>query len=147
MARLKIRQKHSKFSLTIPHKVWINNQLIGIMKDPEVSVEIPEGRYLVTIQSIFPFIYTSAPMLVQEGVVNVFSFHDREKWWDVLFVIDLVLWFADIFFTLPAPWDLVYKIFTNGYFVLWLVYEWIIRKKYFRVETYSETLSDEQVSE
>ena len=137
MARLKIVQKSSKFSLSIPHKVWINNQMIGIMKTPEVNIELPAGQYLVTIQSMIPILSASAPVKTYEETTTVFAFHDREKVWDWLFVIDLILWFAEFFFTLPSPWGLAYKIFTNGYFVLWMVYEWIIRKKYFGIETYS----------
>ena len=41
-------------------------------------------------------------------------------------------------FHLAAPWTWVYEIFTNGYFVAWIVYEWVIRKKYFRMEVYSK---------
>ena len=31
---------------------------------------------------------------------------------------------------LIAPWTRIYEIFTNGYFILWLFYEWKIRKNY-----------------
>ena len=132
--------------MTIPHKVWINGVLLGIMKGNEVNIEIPEGHYVVTIQSMVPILSASTPINVTYGAVNVVAFHDREKWWDYLFVIDIVCWFADFFFTLPQPWGLIYKIFTNGYFVLWLLYEWLIRKKYFAMETYrvQETRNYEQ---
>lgn len=123
--------------MSIPHKILINNQMIGIMKTPEVTINLPAGMYLITIQSIVPLLSASSPIMVNEDVLNVLAFHDREKIWDSLFVIDIILWCADFFFTLPHPWGLVYKIFTNGYFVLWLIYEWIIRKKYFRIETYA----------
>lgn len=122
--------------MVIPHKVWINGVFIGIMKDKEVNIEIPEGRYVVTIQSMLPMLSASIEVCTTSSAISVVSFHDREKWWDYLFVIDLVCWFADLFFELPHPWALIYKIFTNGYFVLWLIYEWSIRKRYFAMESY-----------
>ncbi|MCR4965876.1 MAG: hypothetical protein K6A41_09500 [Bacteroidales bacterium] len=138
MALLKIIQKHSKFSMQIPHKIIINGQLLGIMQTRELNIQMPPGHYVLTIQSMIPFISASQNVTVQEGVVNYAEFHDREKWWDYLFIIDIILWFADFFFTLPHPWGLVYKIFTNGYFVVWLLYEFLIRKKYFIINTYSK---------
>ena len=35
---------------------------------------------------------------------------------------------------LIAPWTRIYEIFTNGYFILWLLYEWKIRKKYYALK-------------
>ena len=134
MAHLKIIAKHSKFSINIPHKILINNVFIGIMNTKEINIEIPPNSYDIKVQSMVPLISAHRQIVVQEGVDNILTFEDREKWWDILFVIDIVLWCADFFFTLPAPWDLAYDIFTNGYFVLWLIYEWIIRKKYFQMK-------------
>lgn len=137
MALLKIIQKRAKFSMRIPHKICINRQLLGIMQTPEVQIQMPAGHYELTIQSMIPFISASRMIHVQEGVVNYAEFHDREKWWDYLFAVDIILWLADFFFTLPHPWGLVYKIFTNGYFAIWLLYEYLIRKKYFIIQAYS----------
>ena len=30
--------------------------------------------------------------------------------------------------------NLIYNIVTNGYFAVWLIYEWVIRKRYFRIQ-------------
>ena len=118
----------------IPHKILINNSLVGIMSTPEINITLPKGEYQITIQSMIPFFSASQWINVQSGVRNVLTFHDREKWWDMLLYLDLILWVAEIFFTLPSPWDTVYSIFTNGYFAIWILYEFIIRKKYFRLE-------------
>lgn len=151
MAIVKIIQKGSKLALRFPHKIWINNQCIGIMKTPEIGVNMPEGRFLVTIQSMFPFLYASAVITTNEAQTTVIEFQDREKWWDILFGIDIILWFADLFVDPPHPWGLIYKIFTNGYFILWLIYEWRIRKNYFKIGTYysinpSQPLQDDDGS-
>ncbi len=132
MARLTIVQKRGKFSLTIPHKVLVNGQLLGVMKDKQVVIELPEGRYEVTIQSLFPYISASEHVQVRDGSETTLTFCDREQWWDALFVVDIVLWIVKRFLHLAAPWTWIYEIFTNGYFLLWLVYEWRIRKEYFK---------------
>lgn len=134
MGILTIKHKKSVLMPTIPHKILINNILVGTMQGTEASLEIPEGEYRVTIQSMIPFFSASQWINVQSGVRNMLTFRDREKWWDLLLYLDLGMWFADLFFTLPSPWNTVYSIFTNGYFAVWIAYEFIIRKKYFRLE-------------
>ncbi len=136
MSKLRIQQKQTKFSLPLPHKIWINGQFVGIMKDEEVTLALPAGHFEVTIQSMVPILSASTIVKTSEEATTVLSFHDREKWWDYLFLIDLVCWIAEFFFTLPHPWNIVYKVFTNGYFILWLLYEWSIRKKYFALESF-----------
>ena len=113
--------------LTLPHKIYFNGQLLGIMQ------RIPEGKYSLKIQSMIPFIYAEKEIGVKRGA-NTVTFSDREKFWDILFTIDLVLVIVKLFITLPDNLDLIYKIVTNGYFAIWLIYEWVIRKRYFRIE-------------
>lgn len=134
MATLTIAAGRTKFSLQIPHKILINGQFIGVMKTPKVEIQLPAGNYHIAIQSMIPYFGSAMSVKVEEGVENILTFSDREKWWDILFGIDLILWLAKLFFELPHPWELIYKIATNGYFVLWIIYELIIRKRYFKLE-------------
>lgn len=134
MATLTITAGRTKFSLQIPHKILINGQFIGIMKSSEIKIQMPAGNYQIAIQSIIPYFGSTTMVKVEEGIDNILTFSDREKWWDILFGIDLILWFAKLFFELPHPWELLYKISTNGYFILWIIYELIIRKRYFKLD-------------
>ena len=89
MARLTIEQKHGKFAMNVPHKLLIDGRMMGIMKDRRVSLEMPMGEYEITIQSMIPFISASQRVaLPLRGEVTL-VFSDREKWWDVLFVVDI----------------------------------------------------------
>lgn len=120
--------------MTLPHKIYFNDQLLGIMQRKEIQVkDIPEGKYRLKIQSMFPFIFAEKEIDIQRGA-NTVTFSDREKFWDILFTIDLVLVIVKLFISLPDNIDLIYKIVTNGYFVVWLVYEWVVRKRYFKIE-------------
>ena len=120
--------------LTLPHKIYFNGQLLGIMQRKEIQLKgIPEGKYSLKIQSMIPFIYAEKEIGVKRGA-NTVTFSDREKFWDILFTIDRVLVIVKLFITLPDNLDLIYKIVTNGYFAIWLIYEWVIRKRYFRIE-------------
>ena len=134
MAILHIVQRRGKFSVNVPHKLLIDGQYIGIMKDKKVSIEMPMGEYLITIQSMIPFISASQRVSLTPRSETTLTFADRERWWDMLFVLDVVLWSVKRFLHLAAPWTWIYEIFTNGYFVLWLLYEWRIRKRYFKFE-------------
>lgn len=117
----------------LPHKVYISGRFVGVMQQPSVAIDIYPGVYLVRIQSMVPFFSAATTVQVRAGADTVLSFKDRESLWDILFVVDLVLWCAKFFFPLPLVWTWIYEIFTNGFFVAWLGYEWYIRKKYFKL--------------
>jgi len=69
--------------------------------------------------------------LVQKRGKVRLEFSDREQVWDALFVVDVVLWVVKRFLHLASPCTWLYEVFTNGYCVLWLIYEWRIRNHYF----------------
>lgn len=117
----------------VPHKIYINGQLVGIMQTPEVRVQMPAGSYGVRVQSMLQWFSASTMVTVEEGGTSVLKFTDREGWWDILFVIDIVFWIVKRFLHLAAPWTWIYEIFTNGYFVIWLIYEWRICDEYFKL--------------
>ena len=72
MARLTLVQKRGKFALSLPHKILIDGHLLGVMKDREVSVEMPAGAYDITVQSMVPMIsatqHVELPLRGEAGV-------------------------------------------------------------------------------
>lgn len=98
MSQLVIIQKRGKFSVTIPHKILVDGQFIGIMKDKQVSIEMPMGRYAITVQSMIPFIYATQIVEIQPYSSVTLEFSDREQLWDALFVLDIILWLIKRFF-------------------------------------------------
>ena len=120
--------------MRIPHKVLIDGHLLGVMQGREVTIELPMGEYDVTIQSMVPFISGTEHVEVGLREDIMLTFSDREAVWDWLMVVDMVLWVLKRFMNLAAPWTWIYEVFTNGYFVLWLVYEWRMRNRYFKFE-------------
>jgi len=83
MARLIIIQKKRKFTPMLPHKILIGGQMLGLMRTPSVTINMPQGIYEVTVQSVFPFIRTSATVKIDEGVDNVMEFEDKEKYFRI----------------------------------------------------------------
>ncbi|MCQ2298243.1 MAG: hypothetical protein MJZ51_06465 [Bacteroidales bacterium] len=134
MAVLTIEYRKQKWMPALPHKVLVNGQILGVMQQPTVNVEMPQGEYRVRIQSMIPFLSSERSMVVQEGVKNVLSFYDREQVWDLLFWIALVAEVVHCFVTLTPGWDIVYHVIDDGFFLAWLIYEWCIRKRYFKME-------------
>ena len=120
--------------MNVPHKLLIDGRFVGIMKDKRVSIEMPMGEYEITIQSMIPFISASQRVTMSLRGETTLVFSDREKWWDRLFVLDVVLWIVKRFLHLAAPWTWIYEVFTNGYFLLWILYEWRIRNHYFKFQ-------------
>ena len=62
----------------------------------------------------------------------ILNYSDRERWWNILFNIDVLLWLIKRFSTFGEPWDTVYEVLSNGFFVIWMLRIWLIRKNYFQ---------------
>lgn len=139
MARLTIIQKNRRFMPLLPHKILIGGQAVGLMRTPCVHIEIPQGAYEITIQSLFPFIKSSAVVRIDEGVDNVMEFEDKEKYWDILFSVDMLLWIASLFIELQKPYSTIYHVLSEGFFAIWLIHIIVIRKRYFKITTHQTT--------
>lgn len=140
MARLTIIQKNRRFMPLLPHKILIGGQAVGLMRTPCVHIEIPQGAYEVTIQSLFPFIKSSAVVRIDEGVDNVMGFEDKEKYWDILFSVDMLLWIASLFIELQKPYSTIYHVLSEGFFAIWLIHIIVIRKRYFKITTHQKSI-------
>lgn len=136
MAILTLHRKQ-RFKLAIPYWVYINGCPVGLMRSREVSVQMPEGTYTVDVKIMFKVfkwmfgIGGSRKVSLQDEDHVHLAVTDRERWWNLLFDIDLVLWLASFFLTLPQPWDVVYHVLSEGFFVVWLIRIFIIRNRYF----------------
>lgn len=140
MARLTIIQKNRRFMPLLPHKILIGGQAVGFMRTPCVHIEILQGAYEITIQSLFPFIKSSAVVRIDEGVDNVMEFEDKEKYWDILFSVDMLLWIASLFIELQKPYSTIYHVLSEGFFAIWLIHIIVIRKRYFKITTHQKSI-------
>ena len=136
MPTLIIKDKHSG-KLTLPHYLLINDRIVGLMKG-EARVTVPAATFKVTVRSSIKFIESSAMVTTSEAVDTFLEFGDREKIWDIIFWVDMILWLVKRLINLPEPWGLIYEMVSNGFFAVWLMRVWIIRKKYFKVEVYQK---------
>ena len=121
-------------TIPLPHYLLVNGQLLGIMRGNDaVRVTLPPGDYAVTIRSAYKFIESTAQVHVAAGQAPTLLWGDRERWWNWLFNIDLVLWTVKRFVDFGEPWDTIYEVLSNGFFALWLLRIWMIRKHYFKL--------------
>lgn len=125
------------FKLAIPYWVFINEHPVGIMQGSEVNIQMPEGSFDISIRILFKLFKwqfhiggSTKINLLDNRQVHLYI-SDKERWWNILFDIDLVFWLAKFFFELPHPWDLVYEVISNGFFVIWIARIWMIRNRYF----------------
>lgn len=127
------------FKLSIPYWVFINEQPVGIMQSKEVNIQIPPGQYDLSIRIILTLwkwrfqIKGEKKVFLKEGQHYDLMITDRERWWNILFDIDLIFWIAKLFFELPYPWNTIYEVVSNGFFVLWAIRIWYIRNNYFKI--------------
>lgn len=135
-----IRHIRHWYEPKLPHAVFINGLYVGMMKDQDMRIEIPAGNYSLKVQfggliplgksgkSIDLSVSSTTRVEVQQEADTICEFHDRERLWNILFDIDLILWVVSWFVTMPP----LYKILSDTFFVVWLVRLIIIRKKYYK---------------
>lgn len=128
------------FKLSIPYWVLINEQPIGIMQSSEVNIQLPAGEFVLSIKILFRLfkwqfnIGGSKKVNLTDNQHLHLNITDKERWWNILFDIDLIFWLAKFFFELPYPWNIIYEVVSNGFFIIWIARIWIIRDKYFIIK-------------
>ena len=151
MSTLIIRHKRHWFEPKLPHAVFLNGYFSGMMKDDLLRGEVPPGSYSLRVQfggripigkkgkSIDLSLSSTEQVEVPPTGEVVCEFHDRERLWNILFDIDLVLWVVSWFVTMPP----LYKILSDAFFVIWIVRLILIRKKYYKITIHKELDSTE----
>ena len=111
------------------------------MRDHDLRVETPPGTYSLKVQfggplrlgksgkSIDLSLSSTAQVEIPQNGEVLCTFHDRERLWNILFDIDLVLWIVSWFVTMPP----LYKILSDVFFAIWLVRLVVIRKRYYKI--------------
>lgn len=131
MAVLTIRQTKKRFGL--PHRILVDGRVLCTMQTPEIRIQLPAAQYCITVQSLIPFISSVKYVSVSEDTENILEFRDREKWWDIVFTADMVLWLAKLFVHLQKPYSTIYEVVSDTVFAAWLIHEWRIRGTYFEM--------------
>ena len=131
--------------MPLPYWVLVGGQPLGIMRGKQVTIEAPKGVYNLAVKLIFPFGKWQFSLAGEKKVVLddatdavTLTIGDRERWWNILFDIDLVLWVLSFFVTIPSPWNVVYHVLSDGFFILWAIRLWHIRSHYFVIKEISE---------
>ena len=136
--------------MPIPFWVLISGHPLGIMRGKEVKIELPKGVYSLGVRFCVPLgkwqpgVQSEKKVVVADGEQIEIEFCSRERLWNLLFDIDLVLWVLSFFITLPSPWNTVYEVVSNGFFVLWGIRVWLIRNRFFRISEVARCAIGEQ---
>ncbi len=148
MSLLVITHRQKERGMRIPYQVIVNGRLVGTMTTPQARLRIPAGYYTITIRAggFIPIgkkgktldltLSSTAPVQVAESGYTCLDFKNKERWWDIVFGIDLVLWFFSLFIHIPSPWNIVYHAISDGFFVLWIIRLFVVRRRYFAMESY-----------
>ncbi len=141
MAKLIIHRKQSfGIKLPIPYYIKINGRIICATRLDDIQIQLPSASYNIVICYVFPFmrwnftLSSTKYIVIHDDEIAEYEFYNREYIWDLLFDIDLLLWIAELFFNLPHPWNITYKVLSNGFFIAWIIRLWLIRDKYFVIK-------------
>ncbi len=158
MAELIITRKQKDY-LKMPYQVIINGRLVGIMRTPQARLRMPAGCYMVTIRTggfvpvgkkgktIDMTLSSTEAIQITDYAYNCLDFKDSGRWWDVVFTIDLVVWIVSLFLTIPHPWNIVYHVLSDGFFVAWLIRLFFVRKRYYAMKSYTADTPPEEVKQ
>ena len=139
MARITLHRKPLLKKMMLPYWVFINEQPLGVMRGESVAIDLPEGTYRIGVKLLFKLwkwqlgIGGENVITTSDLVPANVRITDHERLWNILFDIDLVVWLASFFFTLPSPWNVVYHALSDGFFIVWIARIIIIRNKYFKL--------------
>ena len=115
---------------------------MGLMRGKEVKIELPKGVYSLGVRFCVPLgkwqpgVQAEHKVVVGEDEHVVVEFTSRERLWNLLFDIDLMLCLLSFFITIPSPWGTVYDVVSNGFFLLWAIHVWTIRTRFFTFTTH-----------
>jgi len=123
--------------------VFLDGLYAGMLKDGRLQLNAPHGNYELKVQfggrvpigkrgkSIDISVSSTMPIKVPITGDVEYVFHDRERLWNLLFDIDLIVWVVSWFVTMPP----LYKILSDTFFAVWMVRLILIRKKYYKITT------------
>lgn len=136
-----IRHIRHWYEPRIPHVVFLDGLYAGMLKDDRLQLNAPRGKYELKVQfggrvpigksgrSIDMSVSSAKPIEVPSTDDVEYVFHDRERLWNLLFDIDLIVWVVSWFVTVLP----LYKILSDAFFAVWLVRLILIRKKYYKI--------------
>lgn len=123
--------------------VFLDGLYAGMLKDGRLQLNAPHGNYELKVQfggrvpigkrgkGIDISVSSTRPIKVPITGDVEYVFHDRERLWNLLFDIDLIVWVVSWFVTMPP----LYKILSDAFFAVWMVRLILIRKKYYKITT------------
>lgn len=138
---LTIHHSRHWYEPRLPHLIFIDNHYAATMQGDTLHLDIPSGHYNLRVQfggqlpigkqgrSLDLSVSTTCAIDIARGQDTTITFHDRERLWNLLFDIDLVLWIVSLFVAFPP----LYKILSDAFFGLWLIRLLIIRKRYYKL--------------
>ena len=140
MALLTLHRKQH-FKVAIPYWVFIDGQPVGLMQSSDVGIDLPEGSYNLAVKIVLGLwkwrfdIGGDTVVTLSEQLPTRVRITDRERWWNLLFDLDLIIWIACMFIELPEPWNVVYHVLSEGFFAIWIIRILVIRNRYFKLMT------------
>ena len=120
-------------TIALPHYLLLNGTMLGLMRAQTINISLPPGTYRATIRSAYKFIESSITLTISDDKAITLQYGDRERWWNWLFNLYMVIWLVKRFIHIPEPYSTIYEVLSNGFFAVWLLRIWIIRKHYFKL--------------
>ena len=146
---LTIRHIRHWYEPRLPHVVFLDGLYAGMVgQDDCLLLDARRGTYDLKVQfggcvpigksgKSIDMSVSSTKQIEISGSGDVeYVFHDRERIWNILFDIDIIVWVVSWFVQMPP----VYKILSDAFFAVWLVRLVLIRKNYYIITESKNTV-------
>lgn len=124
----------------VAYCLYIDGIIISILKGKTEKVYLTPGNHTITIKVIVPILKWTITF-VSTRTINVpplgtsICFGNKERIWNLLFDLDLLLCIIGFIVDIPSPWNIVYEVMSNGFFIIWIIHLWHIKDNYFYIKT------------
>ena len=139
---LTITHRRQWYEMRLPLMVFVNGIFVTTMTDDVIRLKLPPGIYEIRIQFGAPLSIGKKGKQIDLSISGTTTidtrlnkdaelmFNDKERVWNILFDIDLVIWIVSFFVSMPPA----YKAISNIFFAIWVIRLILIRKRYYAME-------------
>ena len=132
--KLTIEKESSELMAKLPNRIFINGRLVGIMQTKKVSIMIPEGKYSIMIQSPIPLLYATDEVEIERNVpIGGVQGVQRQMILPGHQLLEVGAAVVEEDADLPGHQAALLAHPDGTFLVIWLIYEFCIRKKYYMI--------------
>ena len=137
MPELKLFQGRMSMFPGLPRYLFVNGKYLGTVKRAEATFNVHEGPSTVRVQSIVPFLSSSAYLVISEDCENCLAFSDKGMIWKGVIALYVIISVISHFIHHNRLAALL-RLSKVGLFTIWIASVAARRNDYFKIFAYNK---------